>query len=80
MGTRALSLPVVLLVSQAERWRVDGLELAAVDHNARCAEQHKASAQHYELAANPADGLAVVLPEVGCRLSPAPGVRSAKPV
>ena len=45
--------------------RVDGLELAAVDRNARFAEQFKASAQHHELAADLADGLAVVLAEVG---------------
>src|SRR5882672_4338491 len=45
--------------------RVDGLELAAVDRNARFAEQFKSAAQHHELAANPADGLAVVLAEVG---------------
>src|SRR5258705_3417790 len=44
---------------------VDGLALAAVDRNARLAEQLKASAQHHELWANPADGLAIVLPEVG---------------
>src|SRR3984885_2040615 len=45
--------------------RVDGLELAAVDRNARFAEQFKTAAQHHELAANPADGLAVILAEVG---------------
>src|SRR5258707_14564214 len=33
--------------------RVDGLELAAVDRNARFAEQFKTAAQHHELAANP---------------------------
>src|SRR3981081_2904254 len=48
--------------------RVDGLELAAVDRNARLAEQLKAPAQHHELTADPADGLAVVFPEVGYRL------------
>src|ERR1700687_6042426 len=48
--------------------RVDGLELAAVDRNARFAEQFKASAQHHELTADLTDGLAVVLPEVGYRL------------
>src|SRR6266550_2269419 len=48
--------------------RVDGLELAAVDRNARFAEQLKASAQHHELTADLPDGLAVVLPEVGYRL------------
>src|ERR1700720_3099714 len=48
--------------------RVDSLELAAVDRNARLAEQFKAPAQHHELTADPADGLAVVLPEVGYRL------------
>jgi hypothetical protein len=36
--------------------RVDGLELAAIDRNARLAEQLKASAQHHELAADLADG------------------------
>src|SRR6195256_2876698 len=45
--------------------RVDGLELAAVDRNARLAEQLKASAQHHELTADHADGLAIVFPEVG---------------
>src|SRR5213080_1728562 len=45
--------------------RVDGFELAAVDRNARFAEQFKTAAQHHELAANPADGLAIVLAEVG---------------
>src|SRR5436305_1338863 len=45
--------------------RVDGLELAAVDRNARFAEQLKATAQHHELTANLADGLAIVLAEVG---------------
>src|SRR3984957_9072045 len=45
--------------------RVDGLELAAVNRNARFAEQLKASAQHHKLTADPADGLAIVLAEVG---------------
>jgi hypothetical protein len=45
--------------------RVDGLELAAIDRNARFAEQFKAAAQHHELAADLADGLAIVLAEVG---------------
>src|SRR5215217_9086953 len=45
--------------------RVDGLELAAVDRNARFAKQFKAAAQHHELAADLADGLAIVLAEVG---------------
>jgi hypothetical protein len=35
--------------------RVDGLELATVDRNARLAEQLKASAQHHELTADLAD-------------------------
>src|SRR6266403_4730289 len=48
--------------------RVDGSELAAVDRNARLAEQLKASAQHHELTADLADGLAIVFPEVGYRL------------
>src|SRR5258708_37267254 len=48
--------------------RVDSLELAAVDRNARLAEQFKAPAQHHELTADPADGLAVVLAEIGYRL------------
>src|SRR5258706_4108131 len=48
--------------------RVDGLELTAVDRNARLAEQFKAPAQHYKLTADPADGLAVVLAEIGYRL------------
>ena len=45
--------------------RVDGLELTAVDRNARLAEQFKAPAQHHKLTADPADGLAVVLAEIG---------------
>src|SRR3954452_426240 len=48
--------------------RVDGLELAAVDRNARFAKQFKAAAEHHELTANLADGLAIVLAEVGYRL------------
>src|SRR5450631_2531402 len=48
--------------------RVDGLELATVDRNARLAEQLKTSAQHHELAADLANGLAVVLAEIGYRL------------
>src|SRR6476646_3013762 len=44
---------------------VDGLELAAVDRNARFAEQLKTPAQHHELSADLADGLAIVLAEVG---------------
>jgi hypothetical protein len=45
--------------------RVDGLELAAVDRNARFTEQFKAAAQHHELAADLADRFAVVLAEIG---------------
>src|ERR1700681_23631 len=45
--------------------RVDSLELAAVDRNARFAEQLEASAQHHELTADLSDGLAIILPEVG---------------
>src|SRR6202171_3843263 len=48
--------------------RVDGFELAAVDRNTRLAEQLKAPAQHHELTADLADGLAVVLAEIGYRL------------
>src|SRR3954454_21821612 len=48
--------------------RVDGLELAAVDRNARLAEQLKASAQRRELTADHADGLTIVFPEFGYRL------------
>lgn len=39
--------------------------LKSCDRNARFAEQFKAAAQHHELAADLADGLAIVLPEVG---------------
>jgi hypothetical protein len=49
-GLREVSVP-----------RVDGFELAAVDRNARLAEQFKAPAQHHKLTADPAYGLAVVL-------------------
>src|ERR1700691_5583735 len=45
--------------------RVDGLELAAVDRNARVAKQFKSPAQHHELTADLADGLTIVLAEVG---------------
>jgi hypothetical protein len=45
--------------------RVDGLELAAVDRNARFAKQFKTAAKHHELTADLADGLAIVLAEVG---------------
>src|ERR1700737_3443198 len=48
--------------------RVDGFELAAVDRNARLAEQFKAPPQHHKLTADLADGLAVVLAEIGYRL------------
>src|SRR5665647_449231 len=48
--------------------RVDGLELAAVDRNARLAEQLKAAAQHHKLTADLADRLAIVLAEIGYRL------------
>src|SRR5260370_31050514 len=48
--------------------RVDGFELAAIDRNARLAKQLQAPAQHHELTADLANGLAVVLPQVGYRL------------
>src|SRR3981081_3604557 len=48
--------------------RVDGFELAAVDRNARLAEQFKASAQHHELTADLTDGRTVILAEIGYRL------------
>src|SRR6202171_1415116 len=48
--------------------RVDGFELAAVDRDARLAQQLKASAQHHELTADLADRLAIILAEVGYRL------------
>jgi hypothetical protein len=48
--------------------RADGLELAAVDRDARLPEQLKAPAQHHELTAHLTDGLAVVLAEVSYRL------------
>src|ERR1700692_887504 len=57
LGLREVSVP-----------RVDGFELAAVDRNARLAEQFKAPAQHHKLTAGLADGLAVVLAEIGYRL------------
>src|SRR6266436_6639380 len=57
LGLREVSVP-----------RVDGFELAAVDRNARLAEQFKAPAQHHKLTADLADGLAVVLAEIGYRL------------
>src|SRR5258708_17923463 len=50
---------------QGKEAYIDGLELAAIDRNARFAEQFKAPAQHHELTADLADRLAVVLPEVG---------------
>src|SRR5665647_1351296 len=48
--------------------RIDGLELASVDRNARLAEQFKEAAQHHELTAYLPDGLAIVLAEIGYRL------------
>ena len=45
--------------------RVDGFELAAVDRNARVAEQVEFAAQRDERAAGFANGLAVVLAEIG---------------
>src|SRR6185312_865349 len=45
--------------------RVGGVELAAIDRNARLAEQLKAPAQHHELTADFADSLTIVLPEIG---------------
>src|SRR3979490_240895 len=48
--------------------RVNGFELAAVDRNAGRAEQLKAPAQHHELTADLANGIAVVLAEIGYRL------------
>src|SRR3954471_22588067 len=60
--------PLHLGLSEVPIPRVDGLELAAVDRNARLAEQLKPSAQHHELTADLADGLAIVFPEVGYRL------------
>jgi hypothetical protein len=57
--------PLHLGLGEVPISRVDGLELAPVDRNARFAEQLKAPAQHHELAADLADGLAVVPAEVG---------------
>src|SRR5207247_7325142 len=57
--------PLHLGLSEVPTSRIDGLELAAVDRNARFAKQFKAAAQHHELAADLADGLAIVLAEVG---------------
>jgi hypothetical protein len=59
--------PLHLGLGEVSLPRVDGLELAAVDRNARFAEQVKTSAHRHELTADPADGLAVVLPEVSYR-------------
>src|SRR3954454_2735601 len=44
---------------------VDGFELTAVNRDARLGEEFKAPAQHHKLTADPPDGLAIVLPEVG---------------
>src|ERR1700692_4699069 len=44
---------------------VDGLALAVVNRNTRFAEQFETATQHHELATDLADGLAVVLAEVG---------------
>src|SRR6184192_94708 len=55
--------PLHLGLSEVPIPRVDGLELAAVDRNARFAEQFKASAQHHELTADLADGLTRRRPE-----------------
>src|SRR5674476_491432 len=60
--------PLHLGLSEVPVARVDGFELAAVDRNARLAEQFKTATQHHELTADLADCLAIVLPEVGYRL------------
>jgi hypothetical protein len=65
---RSAPAPLHLGLGEVPVSRVDGLELAAVDRNARLAEQLTASAQHHELTADLADGLAIVLPEVGYHL------------
>src|SRR5712671_5948527 len=57
--------PLHLSLSEVPVPRVDGFKLAAVDRNARFAEQLKTSAQHHELTADLADGFAIVLAEVG---------------
>src|SRR5277367_1896455 len=57
--------PLHLGLSEVPIPRIDRLELAAVDRNTCFAEQLKASAQLHELTAHLADGLAVVLAEVG---------------
>src|SRR5436190_12533872 len=57
--------PLHLGLGEVSIPRVDGLELAAVDRNARFAKQFKAAAQHHELAADLADRFAIVLAEVG---------------
>src|SRR5471032_2888752 len=53
--------PLHLALGEVPISRVDGLELAAIDRNARFAEQLKALAQHHELTADLADRLAVVV-------------------
>jgi hypothetical protein len=47
--------------------RVDRFELAAVNGHTRVAEEIDAPVQYYELAADLADGHAVVLAEIGYR-------------
>jgi hypothetical protein len=46
---------------------IDRLELAAIDRNARVAQQIEAPAQRHELTADFADRLAIVLAKVGDR-------------
>src|SRR5213082_568037 len=60
-----LQPPLHLGLGEVPVTRVDGFELTAVNRDARLAEEFKPPAQHHKLTADPPDGLAIVLPEVG---------------
>src|SRR5436190_21989383 len=60
-----LQPPLHLGLGEVPVTRVDGFELTAVNRDARHGEEFKAPAQHHKLMADPPDGLAIVLPEVG---------------
>src|SRR5207248_63002 len=60
-----LQPPLHLGLGEVPVTRVDGFELTAVNRDDRLGEEFKAPAQHHKLTADPPDGLAIVLPEVG---------------
>src|ERR1700686_904778 len=63
-----LQAPLHLGLSEVPIPRVDRLELAAIDRNARVTQQIDAVAKRHKLAADFADRLAIVLAKIGDRL------------